>query len=154
MIYVKTHRNQYVSYAEYNIGESKSLQIKLEFSFPANLPQHLTPSLTTVNLYDSKYANLQLISSNAGDVQLPSSIINVNIPGEKNYHLFFQSNFLFVKPGEVEKDVLEKILKKCETKYIISGGNDGKKTFTLFDSVAISDDKRELFIFKQIELKK
>lgn len=154
MLFVKTLRNQYVSYPEYNVGNNNQITIEFEFRFPANFPQHFIPQLTTATLYDSQYVNLQLIPSNAGAIDLSPSGLNVNKQGETFYHLFFQSNFIAVNPGKPDKDVLEDLLKKCETIYTISGGADGKKVYTLFDSAGISEDKKELFIFKQIELKK
>lgn len=151
MIYVKTLRNQYINYAEYNVGDIDTIQIKFDFRFPADLPNDLTPELTTVNLFDSTYANLQFI--NPGTVDISLTNLNVNKPNETIYHLFFQTNFIINNAG-ISREDLEKILKKCETIYTVTGGQDGTKEYTLFDSVAISDNKAELFMFKQIELKK
>ena len=151
MIYVKTSRNQYLNYAEYNIGNNNVIQIEFEFRFPANLPNSLTPLLTTVNLYDSSYTSLEFI--NPGTVDISVNNLNVNKNGEKLFHLFFQTDFA-INNTAGDREELEKILKECVTTYTISGGQDGTKRYSLYDSVSISGDKLQLFMFKQIELKK
>jgi hypothetical protein len=151
MIYIKTQRNQYMSYAEYNVGNNPSIQIKFSLRFPADLPNYLTPLLTTANLYDNTYVSLQFV--NPLTIDIDQTNVSVNKNGETIYHLFFQTNFQLID-SSLTREKLEELIKKCKTTYIISGGADGIKEYTLYDSIAITEDKLELFVFKQIDLKK
>jgi hypothetical protein len=151
MIYVKTQRNQYRSYAEYNVGNNTSIKIKFTLRFPAELPNYLTPLISTANLYDNTYVSLQFVNPLAVDISQTN--VGVNKDGETVYHLFFQTNFR-IEDSSLTREKLEELIKKCKTNYTISGGADGVKEYSLHDSIAITEDKLELFVFKQIDLKK
>lgn len=151
MFYKKTLRNQYVDYVEYTVGEAESLTISLKFKFPLELSESLTPLSSSVNLYDSKYKSLKFITKTIVDIN--NLTIDLDSDEETRYHLFFQTNFKLID-SNLTRDKLEELLKKSSSEYTIKGGQSGNKNYLLFDSIAVSEDKLELFMFKQIELKR
>jgi hypothetical protein len=151
MIYQKTEHRSLFEYASYQVGSNPSITVKFDFQFPVTFPQFLRPLLTIVELYDTNYILLNRINNGAVDVAKTS--IDVNYPGSSEYNLLFQTNFRIV--GDItDRQKLEEMLKKCKTTYTIDGGNQGESLYVLFDNVYISKDKTELYLFKQIILKK
>lgn len=151
MIYQKTELRSLFEYASYLVGESPTITVQFDFRFPASLPELLDPQLTMVKLYDANDILLERI--NNGSVDIPQTSMEVNYEGVNEYNLLFQTNFRIV--GDIkDREKLEEILKKCKTVYTIGGGAQGKSVYTLFDNVYISEDKTELYLFKQINLKK
>jgi hypothetical protein len=150
MIYQKTDLRSLFEYASYQVGNSNGITVQFDFQFPVTFPSLLKPLLSSIELYDTSY---NLLNSINGAVDIPKSPLNVNFPNINEYYLLFQTNFQIV--GDVnDREKLEEMLRKCKTTYSINGGDQGKTIYTLFDSVYISKDKMELYLFKQINLKK